>query len=542
MENITEKQIVNSALWAAYGDVLGFPTELISERDFIRRNNLERIETPIQWKKRIGGLFGPEIPFEAGTYSDDTQLRLCVSRAIRGDGYFDVESFAKIELPVWLNYALGAGRGSKAAATNLALRESSWSQNFFQVSNSTYVNGGGNGAAMRIQPHVWANHKNGSTAFMADIVRDSICTHGHPRAIVGAAIHAGFLDFALKNRQLPPIGDWSAIGETAAIQAYEALADDEELSLVWIPHWQNVAKRPLQEAWAKTVLEWHESVDRVTEICAIPSSSIEKYTRCLRELGGYSDEERGSGLKTVLFAALACFLFRDENPSSALIAVANCFKSDTDTIATMAGALVGAYTLAPPPGPIQDEPYIKAEASRLYRIGTGEKQASFSYPDLLNWIPPRNQSDSWLNTAESSILLGLGDIQSIGDTYKATKGADVTWQWGLLGYGQKVLGKYKNSRGSNKGLSSTIPKKQDNELGSSKPPASLDMPLFEAAARQQPEKISLDALTQRCINSGFEPNIVGMTLLEICDDENGIENAIGFAAIIAKAKLARRKR
>lgn len=541
MANITEKQIVNSALWAAYGDVLGFPTELISERDFVRRNNLERIETPIKWTKRIGGLFGPEIPFDAGTYSDDTQLRLCVGRAIRGDGYFDVESFAKIELPVWLNYALGAGRGSKAAATNLALRESSWSQNFFQVANSSYVNGGGNGAAMRIQPHVWANHKNGPTSFMADVVRDSICTHGHPRAIIGAAIHASFLDFTLNYRQLPPMEEWDSIGETAAIQAYEALADDEELSLVWIPHWQNTAKRPLQEVWAQTVIEWHESVERTKEICGSPGTPIEKYTRCLRELGGYSDEERGSGLKTVLFAAVACFLFENGNPSAPLIAVANCFKSDTDTIATMVGALVGACTPTTPPGPIQDESYIKSEASRLYRIGCGEKQGSFSYPDLLNWIPPRTQSDSWIVAADASLLLGLGDIQPFGTSYKATKGADVTWQWGLLEYGQKVLGKYKNSRSADNAPSPPS-KKPDTELRDSKSHPVQSMPLFETTTTQRLEKMSLDSLTQRCINSGLEPGVVGRTLLEICDDENGIENAIAFAAIIAKAKLARRKR
>ncbi|WP_416221504.1 ADP-ribosylglycohydrolase family protein [Rhodoferax sp.] len=109
-------------------------------------------------------------------------MRLSTSRAINGAGFFDVESFAKIELPVWLNYALGAGRGSKAAAANLALRDSSWSLNFFSSASVKYWDGGGNGAAMRIQPHVWQNHDAPRHAFVSDVIRNSVCTHGHPRA------------------------------------------------------------------------------------------------------------------------------------------------------------------------------------------------------------------------------------------------------------------------------------------------------------------------------------------------------------------------
>ena len=133
-----EDSIVRSALWAAYGDILGFPTELMSETDFNKINGRRGVSGPISWERRQGGLFGPKVKFKPGCYSDDTQLRLSTSRAIRGTGYFDVESFAKIELPIWLNYALGAGRGSKAAANNLSLKESTWSLNFFSTEKSVY--------------------------------------------------------------------------------------------------------------------------------------------------------------------------------------------------------------------------------------------------------------------------------------------------------------------------------------------------------------------------------------------------------------------
>ena len=87
----------------------------------------------------------------AGCYSDDTQLRLATGRAIRPDS-FDVEAFAKVELPVWLGYALGAGKSTSAAALNLSKPRTSWFANTFKG----WTESGGNGAAMRIQPHVWA--------------------------------------------------------------------------------------------------------------------------------------------------------------------------------------------------------------------------------------------------------------------------------------------------------------------------------------------------------------------------------------------------
>ncbi len=77
---------------------------------------------------------------------------MAVSRSLSRHG-FDVETFAGIELPVWLSYALGGGRASKAAAKNLGKPRTLWYANTFPG----WADAGGNGAAMRIQPHVWAS-------------------------------------------------------------------------------------------------------------------------------------------------------------------------------------------------------------------------------------------------------------------------------------------------------------------------------------------------------------------------------------------------
>src|SRR5438270_9294002 len=73
-----------SAIWAAWGDALGFPTELLPDLEYLhRRIGANRIETTVSWRRRIGGRMGVEVELPAGMYSDDTQLRLAVCRSIR---------------------------------------------------------------------------------------------------------------------------------------------------------------------------------------------------------------------------------------------------------------------------------------------------------------------------------------------------------------------------------------------------------------------------------------------------------------------------
>ncbi len=111
-------RVERSALWAADGDALGWISELTDESGLLRRTLGRPLVRPIAWKRRIGGQRGITASLPQGCYSDDSQLRLSTGRAI-GPDRFDVEAFAKIELPVWLSYALGGGRATNAAAANL---------------------------------------------------------------------------------------------------------------------------------------------------------------------------------------------------------------------------------------------------------------------------------------------------------------------------------------------------------------------------------------------------------------------------------------
>ena len=152
-------RVRGSAIWAAYGDSLGWISELADEAGLRRRIGLSKLSEPLEWTRRIGGRFGITTTIPKGCYSDDSQLRLATGRAIGPDG-FDVEAFAKVELPVWLSYALGGGKSTTSAAERLAnSRRSQWYNNTFKG----WCNSGGNGAAMRIQPHAWAGRSTEQT-------------------------------------------------------------------------------------------------------------------------------------------------------------------------------------------------------------------------------------------------------------------------------------------------------------------------------------------------------------------------------------------
>ena len=533
MTNHTEAQVCRSALWAAYGDAVGFPTELITEAQFRRRTGQEAMRGTIAWRRRVGGMFGPDVEFPIGAYSDDTQLRLSTSRSIRGDGYFDVESFAKIELPVWLNYALGAGRGSKYAAANLALRESTWSQNFYKNPQSAYWQGGGNGAAMRIQPHVWAARNLSDPRFISNVVRDTVCTHGHPRAIAGAAIHALLLAYALDSGTIPAPAQWSQFAEACDI-AFASLTEDDELSFVWVPNWERLTGQSLAQAFAEVKLEWIESAKHAAKLCTSSKADYKTYHSVLDALAGYDPAERGSGLKTPLFALLVAWLTKDMPPEQGILLAANTFGSDTDTIGTMAGAILGAVVDTEPQEQIQDEDYIRTEASRLFRISQGKKEQSFQYPDILEWTAPRAQRDAWLITDEGPALAGLGRVEPFGKVYVSTKGTEMEWQWCRTSFGQTVLAKRKPAR-------DVVPNTAHDRTMQPEPRSESGKPEYQLPTIAD-DCDSIDALSQHCIRSGFDAALVGEALLSLSSGEYGIERAVAFAAIIAKARLARNRK
>ncbi|MFA5628394.1 MAG: ADP-ribosylglycohydrolase family protein [Thiohalomonadaceae bacterium] len=553
-----QDRCVSSALWAAYGDALGFPTELASPTLVAQRVGSSRITHTAAWRRLVGGRFGAEVMLSAGAYSDDTQLRLATCRAIRSDGYFDVESFAKVELPVWLSYCLGAGRGSKAAAGSLGSKNINWFSNFFDSGKSLYVKGGGNGAAMRIQPHVWASQNlEDDNSYLPDVVRNAICTHGDLRGIGGAAVHAAILADVLLQNAIPTPEVWVDYAQIFD-RIPGIVAADPDLSTFWRPTWEGLTGQTLEDASAKAADEW--AVAAGTAIKLLTGDHSKSYESIVAGLNGFTEAERGSGLKTVLFAMVAAWLFQERSIDEALLEVVNVLNSDTDSIASMAGALLGARAdQQAPTHPIQDKEYIVESARRVASIGQGLSADDFSYPDLLYWQAPKNALESVGKMQERLILAGIGFLTPEGAAFPA-KSPGSAWQWYQLDFGQTVLCKRRDTlKNMPKEVWPTSRASQNVEVLAQTPTSSMPPPLAKKSAptaltrdlfdtmpaeekRDQIVRQSLDELTDLAIRSGFDREVIGGHLLMLSESERAIEDAMAYSAIIAKAWRARVKK
>ncbi|MFF2243295.1 ADP-ribosylglycohydrolase family protein [Arthrobacter sp. NPDC058130] len=436
------ERTISSMVWSAWADALGFISELTDERGLRRRTNNVPLTDPIAWKRRVGGKFGVQADLPAGCYSDDTQLRLSTARSISGHG-FDVEAFARVELTLWPAYALGGGRASKAAAAAMTKTSATWYTNFF----TGWKDAGGNGAAMRIQPHVWASRDLDGFGHLEEVICNSVTTHGHPRALVGAALHATALAHALTEGQVPGPDSWGGILQT--VHSGSAVFErNPELASYWRPRWEMESGLSLTAAWDETVAECARMLSDSLPIfnrlvsCSgdvLSDDAAQAYHQLADSLGLTDAATRGSGTATVVAALLLAAAFPDHPADSARLA-ARAVGTDTDTIATMASAVVGAATPTPSPATLVDETYLREEATRLVRVGLGHSAAVFPYPDLLRWTPPQSQLDSTGLADGRPALAGLGWLEPLAES---VHGQDAAWTWMRTSFGPSVLVKHR---------------------------------------------------------------------------------------------------
>jgi ADP-ribosylglycohydrolase len=531
-------------LWAAYGDAIGFITELADRTLVRRRAGTSEVTALVAWRRRVGGRFGIDIDLPAGCYSDDTQLRLATCRAIGANGKFDSEVFAKVELPVWRTYALGAGTGTKSAAQALAKPDTRWPTNFFRVKNCDYISVGGNGAAMRVQPHVWATAgKTDNQRLITDIIYNAVATHGHPRAILGAVFHGLCLRHAFETGKVPSCDEWvgvrRALGDVAGI-----MRRDTNLGPLWIPLWEERSRQSVDDAFGKTNAEIDVCLEIARSALDRVRSSDERQSRyadVVEAFDGYSHESRGTGTKTAVLASLLALIFQDD-PHKCVLTSANLLGSDTDTIATMAGAIVGAASDNDPPEKVLDDSYLIQQADRLYNIGQRSETTSFHYPDLLFWQAPTTELDSLCSgDGDSWEVAGLGKAKPIGHAYTKGTSTGPAYQWYKLAFGQTVLLKQRRPEYQPARRRDGAVKKEGSEVMTTE---KRDLraeatPIFD---EKHNVSIAIDEATDRAIHSGFNPEVIGKLLLQLSEGEFGVERASAFAAIIAKAKLVRVRR
>lgn len=507
-------------LWSAWADALGWISELTTRSNLERRTKGRPLTEPFAWSRNIGGRLGIRIDLPAGCYSDDTQLRLATARAISGHG-FDVEAFARVELPVWQAYALGGGRASKSAATAMSRPTANWAANFY----TGWESAGGNGAAMRIQPHVFGEPHLNSFAHLDDVIKNSIVTHGHPRAIVGAVLQAVALTIALDEGRVPDPSDWAKIVDICHASV-GAFSRQLELAAYWRPRWEEVSKRGFDDAWHDAVREV-EAALRVSEMSLLKlreagqdrRQASDAYEEIVRVLELADPERRGNAITTSVAGLLLASGLPDHPAKSAQLA-ASRLETDTDTIATMAAAIVGAAIPLPLPSPLQDHDYIEYEAERLTALAEGKAVRQFSYPDLLNWVPPKSGLDSVGLVDDRVALAGMGWLTPSDE--KQYENKDGVWQWMQTSFGPTMLLKRRTilrelPPGSR-------PTDRDSfSLRRSRPPVEITPPLFGEEAigpfssATQDEVINMQQILDWLKREQFKDENVGYALKRITE-------------------------
>ena len=530
-------QVRRSALWSAYGDALGWISELTDERGLKRRTANAPLDRPMEWNRRIGGRAGVTVALPKGCYSDDSQLRLATGRAIGPHG-FDVESFSKVELPVWLSYALGAGISTSAAATNLTRRRVQWFANTFKG----WTDSGGNGAAMRIQPHVWAARDPADPmAFLPDVIRNSVCTHSHPKGLLGASLHALALAHTMAKGQYPSPDEMIATANIAS-GVPDLIRADVEVGNYWRPTLEREAGL-FEVGWAQVMEECHEAIRVVAD--ASSKSGTDGYASVVDRLRLRDRARRGDGMLTAV-AALG-LVWCEAEPARAMSIAANAIGTDTDTIATMAGAILGVVAEGEPPVEVLDGELFRSEASRLAEIACGGSPRGHRYPDLLHWSAPKGRADTLVDLEGTGLYVrGFGPAQAQGEPMPASQEA-FSWQWIKLGIGQTLLIKRRsrlpriveedrglagidsphpplNSAVGSKGVSDDVPIEENARLTSpSSPTSSRDGPAKP--------KADLDVMIDHLERHEYEDKIVGQALRRVIN-KCTIDQVAAFVSVL----------
>lgn len=518
------RQVQRSALWSAYGDALGWISELTTPAGLRRRTAGAPLDKPMKWTRRIGGRSGATVALPQGCYSDDSQLRLATARAIRSDG-FDIEVFSKIELPVWLSYALGGGKSTTAAAANLISQRSQWFSNAFRG----WTNSGGNGAAMRIQPHVWSAHTPSKpSTFLPDVIRNSICSHSHPSGLLGAVVHALSLAHAVVHNSCPQHEDLRDI-TTVARHLPDFIRDDPQVSDYW---------RSSYERYAGDVYKaWTQEIDKLEEVIRLAARSAgesknRRYEAIVDDLKLTDPKLRGSGTLTAV--AAVALIWCDSSPESALRIAANAIGTDTDTIATMAGAIMGVTAVSDPPVEVLDADLFRSEAKRLAQIAYGMSPTSHQYPDLLHWCPPKARADAlFQSNGQGLYVTGLGFAEAMSEPLHSSL-AKFKWQWVELETGQSLLIKRRNQLANAtdqmKPLPTSFPKRDSRSITSEGPftrrsgrrtdhvksrGATPSWTQFEYSLQQANTEPDIEAMIDYLEARNFEDRAVGMAIRSV---------------------------
>ena len=357
----------------AAGDALGWPQE-------VRGNVPKEVVGTVahehfrSWTRRAGGRFGPyEEAIQPGDYSDDTQLTLAVARSRTNHAGAWWQALTRVELPLWTVYERGGGSATKRAAGAWARGDAPWKSRR-EGDVRRYFNAGGNGVAMRVLPHaLFLAGEESAAGLVHDVVLDGSATHGHPRALVGAAVYA-YAAWCLARRtgtlRFGELLD-TLIDEESA---WSGFPQSDRNGGTWFEAACRAAETPYDGIWDRTAHEMRELLETARE--GIQAGALADDHSVLKDLGCFG-QAKGAGTSS---AAAAVYLVARHaaHPVQGVLSAAFAKGADTDTLAAMVGGLLGCLAgvewIPAPWLQVQDADYLRHIACRVVAGPTAARQ------------------------------------------------------------------------------------------------------------------------------------------------------------------------
>jgi ADP-ribosylglycohydrolase len=413
-------------LFAACGDALGWPVEPRGRRVGGTSGLKPRLAF-IDWRRREGGGYAPfQRLIPHGTYSDDTQLMLAVARSLT-QGKDWRKHLTRFELPALTLYELGGGGAIRSACRSWSKGIPPWEAKK-SADRRRYFNAGANGAAMRILPHAIHGAESETFDGVAEhILLDSVTTHGHPRALMGALVAGYSMWTAL--RWSGKVGYGELIEDCLIEQRAWSQLPEAALDPDWLEGAGEALGTEFAEAWRRT----SEEMVGLLDVCrdAMGRGSVARDHDVLDDLGAFG-KESGSGVRS---AAIAIYLASRyiAKPSAGLLAAAFAKRADTDTIACLTGAILGAFT-----GDTRVDGLAEdlLDSAYIFDLGTAVANGEDRKPHQVEAWEPRMKQEIWQRLGEvehgGSLTLPLFGKSVVMDVERpATKSSNEITIWWL---------------------------------------------------------------------------------------------------------------
>lgn len=329
--HILNDKYLGSFLSSVIGDVLGWPQEQDSNNTYKSYKKNKDFQS---WQRVAGSRFHKHIEtMNAGEYSDDTQLTIATARSLLSEKEW-YNNFVQVELPFWLNYERGGGTSTKKACKSWMKSVAPWKSKDSKFVHE-YFHSGGNGAVMRIMPHVF-QHSENKKLIARDVFKNALATHGHPKALVSSLVYAMSLNYLLHlNKRLE-------YGEIVDYLINNCLDWSSIPNLGKMDEWYEMARKVYGQSYSEV---WKIEVDSIIGNLYQIKSELNKglmsnTQKTLEEIGCFKSSINGSGSVTIL-SAIYIFSKYATSPQTAIMEAAFFKNADTDTLASIVGGLFG---------------------------------------------------------------------------------------------------------------------------------------------------------------------------------------------------------